>query len=430
MYWMIAVRHVSRVVVVLSVLHCAHLPAHAQVPDSVSAPETKVYLVTYGPGRLYWEKFGHNAIWIRDPARHLDAMFNYGIFDFNQESFLLRFIQGRMLYMLATQDPQRSLQAYAANNRSIWIQELNLTGTQRAALRDFLLWNSAPENRDYRYDYYLDNCSTRVRDALDQAIGGRIREQTEATSTNTTFRYHTQRLTTANVLLYTGLLAGLGSPVDRPISVWEEMFIPMLLRDHLRDVTTLDESGNELSLVASEVFYYESTAEPPLDAPPRWLIWYLAGGVALAALLVALGKAAGNAARLVLALVAGAWMLLVGFAGVVLAGLWLATDHATSHWNENLFYLTPIAVPLAVLLPLAVHGVGWVLRPAQWLAAAVAVSSLLGWMAQILPRFDQVNGQLIALVLPVNLAVWLVLQRAGSGEQAKGADNGEQRAGS
>jgi hypothetical protein len=351
-------------------------------------------------------------------------MFNYGIFDFNQESFLLRFIQGRMLYMLATQDPQRSFEGYVANNRSVWIQELNLTETQRTALRDFLLWNSVPENRDYRYDYYLDNCSTRVRDAIDQAIGGRIRAQTETTQTNTTFRYHTQRLTTANVPLYTGLLAGLGSPVDRPISVWEEMFIPMLLRDHLRDVTTLDENGNEVPLVVSEALYYESTAEPPLDAPPRWLIWYLAAGVAVAALLVVLGKTAGNAARFILALLTSAWTLLVGFAGVVLAGLWLGTDHATSYWNENLFCLTPIALPLAILLPLAVHGVGWVLRPAQWLAAAVAVSSLLGWVAQILPAFDQVNGQLIALVLPVNVAVGLVVlgeRRAESGEPGAGS---------
>ena len=421
MCYMIARRRVCHAVVTLLLLQGAHLPTHAQRPDSSSAPEIEVYLVTYGPGRLYWEKFGHNAIWIRDPTRHVDAMFNYGIFDFNQESFLLRFLQGRMLYMLAVQDPQRSFQTYAANNRSIWIQELNLTGAQSAALRDFLLWNSAPENRDYRYDYYLDNCSTRVRDALDRAIDGRIRAQTETTQTNTTFRYHTQRLTTANVPLYTGLLAGLGSPVDRPISVWEEMFIPMLLRDHLRDVTTLDGSGNEVPLVASQAVYYESTAEPPLGAPPRWLMWYLAVGVALAVLLVALGRSGGNAARFLVALLAGVWTLLVGFAGLVLAGLWLATDHATSYWNENLFYLTPIAVPLAFLLPLAVHGVGWVLRPAQWLAAAVAVSSLLGWMAQILPRFDQVNGQLIALVLPVNLAVWLVLHRASSREQRAGS---------
>jgi hypothetical protein len=425
MSYMIAVRRVSHIVAALLALHGAHVPTHAQRTDSASAPEIEVYLVTYGPGRLYWERFGHNAIWIRDPARHIDHMFNYGIFDFNQESFLLRFIQGRMLYTLATQDPQRQFQVYRANNRSIWIQELNLTETQRAALRDFLLWNAAPENRDYRYDYYLDNCSTRVRDAIDQALGSSIRARTEATQTNTTFRYHTQRLTTANVPLYTGLLAGLGSPVDRPISVWEEMFIPMLLRDHLRDVTTLDEDGNEVPLVASEALYYESTAEPPLDAPPRWLVWYLAGGIALAALLVILGQTAAPAARFIWALIAGAWTLLVGFAGVVLAGLWFATDHATSYWNENLFYLTPIALPLAILLPLAVHGVGWVLRPARWLAAVVAVSSLLGWVAQILPGFDQVNGQLIAVVLPVNVAVWVVLwRRAESGEpRAVNIDN-------
>ncbi len=110
MSYMIAVRRVSHIVAALLALHGAHVPTHAQRTDSASAPEIEVYLVTYGPGRLYWERFGHNAIWIRDPARHIDHMFNYGIFDFNQESFLLRFIQGRMLYTLATQDPQRQFQ--------------------------------------------------------------------------------------------------------------------------------------------------------------------------------------------------------------------------------------------------------------------------------------------------------------------------------
>ncbi|MDH3292043.1 MAG: DUF4105 domain-containing protein [Gemmatimonadota bacterium] len=394
--------------------------AWAQEADSASSPEFTVYLVTFGPGQVYWERFGHNAIWIRDPAGGINAMFNYGMFDFQQENFLGRFIQGRMLYQLAAQDPEGSLQAYSAANRSIWLQELNLTDAQRTRLRDFLVWNAQPENRDYRYDYFLDNCSTRLRDALDDVLGGRIRTQTEDKETGTSFRFHTQRLTTANVLYYTGLLAALGRRTDRPISAWEEMFIPMSVRDRVRDVTVLDQNGDEIPLVKSEVLVYESTAAPALDAPPRWLIWYLITGVALAAVLAFLGMASGVAIRWILAVTGGVWMLIVGLAGFVLAGLWLATDHAATYWNENLFYLTPIALPLAIVLPLAVLGVGWARRPALLLAAAVGVSSVLGLVLQIVPGVDQVNGQLIALILPANVVLGFVSWRRFGARPASG----------
>ena len=401
----------TRSILGLIVLLGISVPTHAQETGPAAPSEIEVYLVTYGPGQVYWERFGHNAIWIRDAAGGIDAMFNYGVFDFHQEDFLVRFIQGRMLYRLEAQDPERSLQAYRAANRSIWIQELNLTRSQSVALRNFLVWNALPENRDYLYDYYLDNCSTRLRDALDDALGGVIRAHTESRETGTTFRFHTQRLTTANVLYYTGLLVGLGTPVDRPINAWEEMFIPMSIRDRVREITVLGENGDAVPLVKSEVLYFESTAPVPAAAPPRWLIWYLIVGVAFAAALTLPALASGVAARWSLAVAGGAWMLIVGLTGLVLAGLWLATDHATSYWNENVFYLTPIALPAAIVLPAAVSGTRWAQKPARWLGAAVGVSSLLGLMLQIAPGFDQVNGQLIALVLPANVVLGCVSWR-------------------
>jgi len=137
-----------------------------------------IALVTMGPGERVWERFGHNALWVRDSVTGFDRVYNYGMFSFQQEGYVGRFLQGRLLYWMKGFESAPHFAAYVAADRSLWVQELNLTPEQRAELADFLAWNDTPENRFYRYDYYLDNCSTRIRDAIDRVLGGRIREAT------------------------------------------------------------------------------------------------------------------------------------------------------------------------------------------------------------------------------------------------------------
>ena len=136
--------------------------------------------MTMGPGAEVWERFGHNAIWIHDPTAEPDTAYNYGLFDFRQENFLLRFARGEMWYWMAGFPAEAYVQTYVEDNRSVWLQELNLPPAARLELRRFLRWNERPANRFYHYDYYNDNCSTRVRDAIDRVIGGAIRQQTAA----------------------------------------------------------------------------------------------------------------------------------------------------------------------------------------------------------------------------------------------------------
>ena len=159
-------------------LETAPLP---RLPASPPDTALTVYLMTMGPGKRVWERFGHNAIWIHDPVSGTDQAYNYGLFDFRQQNFLLRFIQGRMWYWMQGFPAQSYVEPYRRANRSVWVQELEMPPGARRELQEFLEWNERPENRFYHYDYYRDNCSTRVRDALDRALGGRIREQTPRT---------------------------------------------------------------------------------------------------------------------------------------------------------------------------------------------------------------------------------------------------------
>jgi uncharacterized protein DUF4105 len=407
-------RWASAVQVVLSLLLLggSRLAAQALPPyrptavPPASSAELTVYLMTMGPGKAVWERFGHNAIWIHDPVQGTDKAYNYGLFDLRQENFLVRFLQGRMWYWMQGFPAQSHVEFYRRANRSVWIQELEMPPKARRELQEFLEWNERPENRFYHYDYYRDNCSTRVRDALDRALGGRIRQATFELATGKTYRFHTRRLTANDPLIYTGLLLALGQPVDRPISAWEEMFLPLALREHLRRISVPGGDGRPTPLVRSEETLFESSATPPPDRPPLWLPVYLGIGLLLGSAIFVLAARANRSrlARAGLIAVSGAWALVAGVVGLVLAGLWGLTDHMAAYNNENLLQANLLALGLLWLVPKVARGspIG---RRVLVLAGVVAGLSLLGLVLKLLPAFYQVNGEIIALALPIHLGV-------------------------
>lgn len=391
------------------------LGAQRRAPEPGS--ELRVYLMTMGPGTEVWERFGHNAIWVDDPAIEPDTAYNYGLFDFRQENFLLRFARGEMWYWMAGFPAEAYVQTYVEDNRSVYLQELNLPPAARLELRRFLRWNERPANRFYHYDYYNDNCSTRVRDAINRVIGGAIRQQTLRMPTGHTYRDHTQRLTSNDPAIYTALLTALGQGVDRPISAWQEMFLPLAMREHIRKVQVTLADGTKVPLVKEERTLFESTATPPPEAPPSWIQWYLLAGVAVGLLVVVFGGLARRSGfgRFGLGTLVLSWSLVAGIAGLILAGLWGLTDHRMAYRNENLMQLNPLSL---ILLGAALKGFRGSVparRLARTLAIWVAGISLLGALLQALPRFDQVNGEVIALALPIHLGVVLGLRRSRRG---------------
>jgi hypothetical protein len=374
--------------------------------------------MTIGPGKRVWERFGHNLIWIHDSIRETDEAYNYGIFDFRQENFLLRFVQGRMWYSMQGAPAQLYLEEYRRTNRSVWVQELNIPPLARRELQQFLEWNERPENRFYHYDYYRDNCSTRVRDALDKVLGGRIQERTAGLPTGRTYRFHTLRLTANDPATYTGLLLALGQPVDRPISAWEEMFLPLALREHLRSVTVRGADGREVPLVRSERTLFESTEPDPPTKPPFWVPMYLAVGTATGGAAFGLAALASRrpSARVGFFMVSWLWVLLTAVAAIVVGGLWGLTDHAAAYNNENVLQANLLAVPLVWLVPRLVFGSGTAGRSVLILAASVAGVALVGLLLKLLPQFYQTNPAVIALALPAHAGVAAGIWRLGRQE--------------
>jgi hypothetical protein len=383
-------------------------PAAAQLPGPDRAG-LRVVLLTMGQGDAVWEKFGHNALWLVDAEAGIDRVYNYGVFDFDSPGYWGRFVAGNWIYELGVSDIRSTLYAYRWLNRSVLAQELNLSDEQKGRLHAFLETNALPQNREYLYDYFRDNCSTRIRDALDDVLGGSLRAATGGTPSGTTYRWHSERLIAADPVSYTGLAMGLGPAADREIDLWEEMFLPFKVRDRVRDLRVGD-----APLVAREWTMVEAEGRAgELPAPPTRAPWFLAAGVLIAAALAALGRAAhaSRAARAGYAALAALWLAFAAVGGWVLVFLWAFTSHTIAHRNENLLQLSPLALPLVLLVPFAAYGARRAHRPARDLMLAIAALSVAGFVLQLLPGVDQRNAQVIALALPVNLALaWTVLR--------------------
>ena len=393
-------------------LALAAAPAPAQAPPTLPDTGLSVVLLTMGQGDMVWEKFGHNALWVHDAATGEDRVYNYGMFDFNSPGYWGRFMKGNWLYELGVHDLRTTVFNYQYFRRAMWAQQLNLTPAQERELAAFLANNALPQNREYLYDYYRDNCSTRVRDALDRVIGGRLRAATADSMTGTTYRWHSERLIVEDEPSYVGLAAGLGPAADREINAWEEMFLPFKVQEQVRAIRVPDASGREVPLVAREwtLLPAQGRADERRDPPPA-TPFFMVATVLIASVLVLTGMSAPRsaAARMGYAAVSALWLLFAGTAGVMLIGLWAFTNHQIAYRNENLLQLSPLALPLVLLVPCVAYGARWAARPAWVLAAAVAALSVVGFVIQALPGLDQRNAQIIALAMPINLALaWAV----------------------
>ena len=383
--------------------------AGSQAPNAASPPgsELSVYLMTMGQGDEVWERYGHNAIGIRNSLTNTDIVFNWGLFSFEEPGFIGRFLRGEMMYWMGGFDAASTLAQYRMLNRTVEVQELNLSPAQRVELLNFIRWNAQEANKFYRYDYFLDNCSTRVRDALDRVLGGAIRIATDTMHTGTSYRWQALRLMAEDRLTTVGVDIGLGRPTDRPISAWEEMFIPMKVRDHLRSIRVPDESGRLVPLVTSERVLFQAQRKPERTKPPLLLLPLGVIGLLLGGGLAWLGRR-GHRAAPPAAIVAS---VILGALGFALFFLRFMTQHVAAWDNTNLFVYNPIWIFVALAYAFARRGTQG-RRVAHLLATFAAGFTAFGIVAPFIPGFNQGSFAVIALAAPVGLAAaWVLRER-------------------
>lgn len=385
----------------------AELPAQ----DAPTLPEPgadlRVYLVTVGAGDLVWERFGHNLLWVRSATTPVDSVWDWGRFSFDSERFFIRLAQADMRYWMAGADGVPWVNYYAGTGRTVRLQELALTPAQRLELLEFLRWNDDDAHRFYQYHFYNDNCSTRIRDALDAVLGGAIRARTDTLLTPWSYRDQTKRLNQHNPLLYFGLTTLLAGTTDRKITAWEEMFLPSGLERYARDVQVPGAGGALVPLVVREETVAAGGLYPVPDEPARWWPRFLGVGMLIGGVLALTGRARQRLLRRTFLPLAVFYLLVAGLLGLTMALLWSVTGHDVAWRNENLWQFNLASLALLAILPGARRGNERLSAAARLLALAIVGCSVLGLALKVFPGFDQANWDVIAVALPANIGVAL-----------------------
>lgn len=368
---------------------------------SLAAPVNaqQAWLMTYGTADRVEEQFGHNAIWIRDAERGVDRVYNFGFFDFDKPGFYTEYLFGEMVYFALARSPEEELSYYRWRDRSVRAQLLNLDRETVRRLTEWLEARVQPETRDFRYDYYFNNCSNRVRDALDFALDGALAEYSRQLPASADFRTHTRRLVQDDFPLYLGIEAGLGRMADKPRSRWEEMFLPAVVAETVAEMTVTTSGGDTRPLVLDDRVLYESTRQIPPDRPDFKMTVFIAMGLASVFLIAA--PAVLFRSRTAALMGARGWVILSVLGGGMLLFLWLFTAHEAAWRNENLLLLNPLA------LLLWRFRAGVVERTA---ALIVAVGLAAAFVLKLLPG-AQWNYDMMIWLVPAQIALLWVWYR-------------------
>ncbi|XHH31022.1 DUF4105 domain-containing protein [Xanthomonas euroxanthea] len=372
-----------------------------QAPAQPAASAPRVGVVTMQPGEVFFERFGHDAIVVVDPVTGQATSYNFGFFDPSEPDFVPRFARGEMMYYLVALPLDEDLQQYRAVGRGVSIQWLDLPPDQARALADGLAVRSRPENARYHYDYFVANCATMVRDTLDRAMGGALKSQLAGRSRGNTYRSEAVRLASPAPWMWLGFDLGLGPYADRPLSRWEEAFVPMRLADSL---TQVHNSAGRPLVQSTQVLLPHRIAPEPAEQQRHWWLWLLTG------LIVAAGVLALGRRPRVLAALALPYWLLCAIGGGLLVYLWGFTVHQSAWANRNLLLVNPLCVLLLVGGIALLRG----RRPGRWfdvLRWLVAGSALLALLIHWLSFQAQDNLQWVLLLLPIHTALAIALRR-------------------
>ena len=386
-------------------------PLGAQRPIDWSAKP--VFLMTMGQGTEVFERFGHNAIVVWDDVMGQPVVYNWGMFDFDQPNFIARFLTGDTKYWMEPHTLEGTLAQYRQLNRTVTLQELRLTPTQKQTLVQRLATNALEANKFYRYDYYRDNCSTRARDAIDAVTGGALARAMQTTTGQGSYRWHTRRLLAYSTPLYLGSELVLGVDADVPLTLWQEAFLPRSLSESVARIQLPAAEGlpaRSLAAPVDTLFRAARDAEPT-TVTPRVAIAALIG-IVLGLLVLAMARIGKRSASIAI----GAWSLISVMLGTVLLLAWFATQHVFMTNNATVALLNPawLVGVVAAVMTLR-NGVTWEVRRAlRWLLVIAA----LGTAAALLLGHAVSALELAALVLPAHAAVVYAADRYRRSEQA------------
>jgi hypothetical protein len=359
-----------------------------------------VKLLTVGQGDPVYLWYGHIALVIEDQARDRNLIFDFGVFDFEQENFYTNFAMGRLYYRAVATYLEPRLRNTEYQQRNSSMLSLNLPPEKRYALYSYLLTHVQPEHAVYLYHHYYDNCSTRIRDIIDYAVDGQLSEWAESITSEFTYREHIRRYSSSNPPIEFLLSFLQSSVIDRPITLWDEFFLPDRLERALIDFSYTDSEGNRRQLVTDRqvLTNYPSRAAIPEEPPVYWpyalgagLIWAVLGVFLL------------RGRKIMAGLFITVHGLILGVLGSALLFMMVATDQDVTFGNVNILLANPLHLLLAAI------GIMLMIRPERSRALLRIILilemliTLLLPLALLLSTFTQHNQISAALIAPGNV---------------------------
>ncbi len=309
--------------------------------------DAQISVLTCNPGKDAYSMYGHTAIRVSDATQKLDAVFNYGLFSFETPNFLYRFAKGQTDYLMGVQGFQRFLPEYIEENRSVYEQVLNLTPEGKNSLFQALLENVKPENRMYRYNFFMDNCATRVRDMIERNAGTSIR----FTDNHPTESYRDliKQFHPSFRWFDLGIDLLVGKKADQPVSAYGQMFLPEYLYNQFAKAEiTIDGKTQPLVLETRMLAEYpsdKSSSDLPWPAFVFGFLLLLVVGISVRSFL-----RKQNADWLDYTL-----LILSGLSGLIIGWFTLYSEHPAMSPNYNLLWAFPLNLIFA-----------WVWKVKKW----------------------------------------------------------------
>jgi hypothetical protein len=381
----------------LTVILLATAGLHAQEVQPTDSLATerdsvRISLLTCGPGDEVYSLFGHTAIRYEEPESGIDVVFNYGVFSFSTPNFALRFALGQTDYELGVTTYANFEAEYSYFNREVWQQVLNLTPDEKARFAELIRENMQHENRIYRYNFFYDNCATRPRDKIEQAVNAQITYGKLLGEGETiTFREMIHKYTAGHPWSRFGIDMALGSKADRKMTEREMTFIPFYLEKAVSGATISDGRN----LVSQRVKTLNNTKEKPGRD-----IWNTLTPLRMSLLLFILTAAAtllGIKRGLSLWGIDLLLFTAAGLAGCILLFLATMSEHPAVSPNYLLFVFHPLHL---IFLPAMIfseikH------RTSLYHAFNIAILTLFIVLYPVIPqRFD-------LAVVPLALCLWI-----------------------
>ena len=335
-----------------------------EAQEVMLSEEADISILTIGPGSSLNDAFGHNAFRVKDPMRGIDIIYDYGRYDFETPNFYLKFAQGKLLYEMGSNNFEPFLNYYKRQDRWVKEQVLALEAEEKKELFGFLQNNALPENKKYKYDFFYDNCATRIRDVLITALDEKVNYSPDFISETKTFRQLIQQNVYANSWGSLGMDVAIGSVTDVEANAWQHQFLPEYVFEAAA-VASFNRNGQTIPLVKETRILYQNELEA---AAPNFFMSPLFVFSLLGLIIVWItyrDKKNNTRSRYLDSIL----FLTTGLIGIFLILLWFATDHSATANNYNVLW----AFPFSILFFIAIGKK----KPKKWLHRYVVFLVLL-----------------------------------------------------